>query len=316
MISLHRLKIPHHRLFIMIASAIPVLVSVMHAIADGPRYLPVEHVMDIQRNFNQPTEVAVSENGHIFVLDGANDHVVVFDETGKFLSDIGRSGDEDGELRNPVGFCMDPQQRIYIADTGNQRIQIFNVSGDYLRKIDLSPWNARPVEVTLLQTTGRMYVSDGNNHQILSFDQDGSLAFIWGTYGKGSGEFKFPGMSLFDNKGAFYVIDILNGRIQIFDGDGKNPRQMATLGILPGQLFRPKGIAVDGQSRIFVADSYTGVIQVFDPNGSLYGILSRTPDEYLRLTTPIGMAFDSKGRFYVVQASLNTISVFQFVNAE
>lgn len=267
--------------------------------------------MDMAGDFNQPTEVAVSDNGHIFVLDGANGRVAVFNEKGKWLYQFGKPGAQDGELRSPVGFDLDHDQRVYIADSGNQRIQIFNEQGKYIRKIDLSSWNARPVEVKVAEKTGLIYICDARNHQILCFDINGVFKVAWGRYGEALGEFKFPGEAVINGKGDLFVIDILNGRIQRFTPGVKNPHQLSTLGVLPGQLFRPKGLAIDPQSRIFVSDSYTGVIQVFDQNGNLYGILSRGPSEFLRLKTPVGMAFDKNGRFYVVQATLNIISVFQ-----
>ena len=199
-----------------------------------------------------------------------------------------------------------------VADTGNQRIQLFDDTGKYLRKIDLTRWKARPVEVKALKGANRIYVSDAKNHRILYFNSDGAFNFSWGGLGEQLGELRFPGMMAVDKKGDIYVVDILNGRIQIFNFLGKDPRQIGELGVLPGQLYRPKGIAIDDRSNIYVSDSYTGIIQVFDTAGKLLGILSEKSDDFLRLTTPIGLAFDAKGRLYVVQSTLNKVSVYQF----
>jgi DNA-binding beta-propeller fold protein YncE len=276
------------------------------------RHVRVEHVMDIHREFNQPTEVAVENNGRIFILDGANNQVKIFNPKWEFVLAIGRAGEANGEFRNPVGMDFDEQGHVYVADTGNQRIQIFNGTGKYLRKIDLTRWKARPVEVKVLKSTNRIYVSDAKNHQILCFNSDGSFNFSWGSSGEQLGELRFPGIMAVDQSGDIYVADILNGRVQTFNPMGKDSRQIGELGVLPGQLFRPKGIAIDNRSRIYVSDSYTGIIQVFEKTGKLLGILSGQEDTFLRLTTPIGMAFDSKGRLYVVQSTLNKVSVFKF----
>jgi DNA-binding beta-propeller fold protein YncE len=275
-------------------------------------YIRVEHVTDIRRDFNQPSEVAVGKRGRVFVLDGANNQVKIFDPKGVFESAIGRAGEGNGEFRHPVGMDIDEQGHVYVADTGNQRIQIFNDNGKYLRKIDLTPWKARPVEVKALKGINRIYVSDANNHQVLCFKSDGVFNFSWGDLGDKLGELRFPGMTAVDQNGDIYIVDILNGRVQIFNSQGKNPRQISELGVLPGQLFRPKGIVIDNRSYIYVSDSYTGIIQVFDKTGKLRGILSEDMDAYLRLTTPVGMAIDAKGRLYVVQSSLNKVSVYQF----
>jgi len=272
----------------------------------------VEHVMDINGDFNKPTEVAVGVNGRIYVLDGANNKIKLFTRNGKFVRSVGRSGNEEGEFNNPVGLDIDAQGDIYIADTGNRRIQVLDPNGIYLRKIDVSRWHARPVSVKVHRSTRHVYVSDANNHQILCFDNDGAFNFAWGDLGEHPGEFRFPGMTAIDPNGDFYVVDILNGRVQIFSAQGKNPRPISGLGVSPGQLFRPKGIAVDHRSLIYVSDSYTGLIQVFDKSGKFHGVLSAGAETFLRLTTPLGLAFDALGRLYVVQSTLNKVSVFVF----
>ncbi len=283
------------------------------AAADDAAHMAVEHLMDITGDFNHPTEVAVSSRGHIFVLDGANCRVAVFGNDGKRLYTFGKAGSGKGELKNPVGLDLAGRDTVYIADTGNRRIQVFDARGRYRRGIDLTAWDARPVEVTVAENVHRLYVSDAKHHQILCFNTNGDFKFAWGEYGKAPGEFKYPGPACVDKKGNLFVVDILNGRIQVFDPDGKHSRLLGRLGIVPGRLFRPKGIVIDPQSRIFVSDSYTGIVQVFNRTGGLVGILSRGTSQWLRLTSPIGMAFDKGGRFYIVQAHLNRVSVYRMM---
>lgn len=276
------------------------------------KHIRVKHVLDIRGDFNQPTDIVVGQKGRIYVLDGANNQVKIFNQNGKSIRVFGNFGEKDGEFHHPVGIDLDEHENVYVADTGNRRVQVFDRHGRYLRKIDLSQWNARPVEVKVHAKSGHLYVSDANNHQILCFKKDGSFNFSWGDLGERLGEFRFPGMTAVDSKGDIYVVDILNGRVQIFNALGKNPRQIGELGVLPGQLFRPKGVAVDDRSFIYVSDSYTGLIQVFDKAGKFHGILSAGADALLRLTTPLGLAFDSNRRLYVVQSTLNTVSIFIF----
>jgi DNA-binding beta-propeller fold protein YncE len=273
-------------------------------------HIRVEHVLDIYGDFNQPTEVAVGVNGSVYVLDGANNKVKIFNRNGKFVRSVGRAGKGEGEFGYPVGMDIDAQGDIYIADTRNRRIQVLDPNGNYLSKIDLSRWHARPVAVKVHGSTRHIYVTDADNHQVLCFDNDGAFKFSWGHLGEHPGEFRFPGMTAIDPNGDFYVVDILNGRVQIFSAQGKHPQPISELGVSPGQLFRPKGIAVDHRFLVYVSDSYTGIIQVFDKSGKFHGILSTGDETFLRLTTPLGLAFDTLGRLYVVQTTLNKISVF------
>jgi len=283
--------------------------------AEDFRYLSVRHVMDIDGGFDRPTEVAVSKTGKIYVLDGANNRIKIFNRKGEILFSFGRSGKGAGEFHNPVGMEIDNQENIYVADTGNQRIQIFDPGGKYISLIDLAPMKARPVEVKLSPLSERIYISDTHNHQVLCFKKDGTFEFSWGKYGEKPGEFMYPGMADMDSKGNIHIVDILNGRLQIFNPAGNSPRQLGGFGITPGNLFRPKGIVIDQQSRVYVSDSYTGVIQLFDSSGKLTGILSENNISPLRLTTPMGMALDpEENHLYVVQADLNLISVFELTD--
>ena len=291
--------------------ALAVLFPASLARADTPRHVQVEHVMDLQGDFNQPTEVAVGRQGSVFVLDGTNDRVKVFDKTGRMARVWGGTGDGAGEFRQPVGMYVDERENVYVADTGNQRIQIFDRNGKHERTIDMASLDTRPVEVVVSEGGRRIYVCDAKGHRILCFREDGSLLFARGEYGKQLGQFMFPGAAALDESGNLYVIDILNGRLQIFNREGREPRQIGEWGIQPGQLFRPKGVALAGHSLVYVSDSYTGVVQVWDRQGNYQGILADTQDRLLRLTTPVGLALDAAGRLYVVQMELNTVSVFQ-----
>ncbi len=287
------------------------VMSAQPGLAETIGRLPVEHVADIRKDFNQPTEVAIDPQGRVFVLDGANQQIKLFNAKWKYIRSIGRPGKGNGEFRNPVGMDVDSNGRLFVADTGNQRIQIFDNSGKYRRQIDLAKWKARPVEVKAWSGKGRIYVSDANNHQVLAFKTDGTFLSSWGRLGDQTGELRYPGMMAVDNNKHIFVVDILNGRIQIFDPSGKNPAQIGELGVLPGQLYRPKGVTTDGRTGVYVSDSYTGIIQVFDTTGRLRGILSTgAKGAYLRLTSPLGMAIDAQKRLYVVQSTLNKVSIF------
>ena len=278
-------------------------------------YLPVRHVTDISGGFDRPTEVAVSNDGKIYVLDGANNRIVIFRGNGEQLFSFGKDGKLPGEFHNPVGMEIDNKENIYVADTGNQRIQIFDSAGKYIRLIDLAPMKARPVEVKLSPLYEKIYVSDAHNHQILCFKKDGSFESSWGKYGEMPGEFMYPGMADIDSKGNIHIVDILNGRVQIFTPAGKNTGQLGKFGVTPGKFFRPKGIVIDQFSRIYVSDSYTGVIQLFEGSGKLIGILSEDNVSPLRLTTPLGIALNpEKNYFYVVQSNLNLVSVFELMD--
>src|SRR5210317_1396628 len=77
--------------------------------------LPLRHQFDISHNFLQPTDVAVGKNKLIYVMDGVNSQVKVFDEKGFFEFSFGRKGEQKGNFNNPVGITTDNTGRVYVA---------------------------------------------------------------------------------------------------------------------------------------------------------------------------------------------------------
>lgn len=82
--------------------------------------------------YNLPTNTAITKEGHIYVADGyGNAAVHHFDADGVLLHSWGAPGDGEGEFHVPHGICCD-DERIYVADRENSRIQLFDRDGNFL----------------------------------------------------------------------------------------------------------------------------------------------------------------------------------------
>lgn len=86
--------------------------------------------------FNGPSGVAIASNGDIFVADGhggdTNARVVKFSKNGKFIMEWGKKGSGPGEFDTLHSIVMDSKGRLFIADRGNNRIQIFDQNSKFL----------------------------------------------------------------------------------------------------------------------------------------------------------------------------------------
>jgi hypothetical protein len=94
---------------------------------------------DDQTHFNGPADVLVAPNGEIWVADGhrgGNNRIVKFSAEGKFLLEVGggvgSESKEAGRFDDPHGLAMDAAGRLFVADRGNSRIQIFDQQGTLL----------------------------------------------------------------------------------------------------------------------------------------------------------------------------------------
>jgi DNA-binding beta-propeller fold protein YncE len=87
------------------------------------------HLGDGSGDFNRPKGVAVDGEGHIYVVEGLQDVVQIFDSDGRFLLAFAEPGHGDGELWLASGIAI-AGDRIYVADSSNRRVQVFEYLGD------------------------------------------------------------------------------------------------------------------------------------------------------------------------------------------
>jgi DNA-binding beta-propeller fold protein YncE len=85
--------------------------------------------------FNRPTDIAFAPTGEVYVSDGyGNSRVVKFTAGGKYLLDWGKRGVGPGEFNTPHSIGVDSKGRVYVADRENNRIQVFDAQGRFLKQ--------------------------------------------------------------------------------------------------------------------------------------------------------------------------------------
>lgn len=270
----------------------------------------ISHVGDIT-GLVLPSDVVVV-NKRIYVVDGGNHRVAVFNSAARYLFSFGRQGKADGKFDGPVGIGADANGKIYVADRGNHRIQVFDLKGKYIRSIAtmLGDEAVRPIDVAVTPDGSRLFVTGNNSHSVLVFNREGKLLQNWGGSGSERGDFRYPATIAITADKRVAVVDVFNTRVQLFDQNGNFVISIGDWGVLSGQLVRPKGIVVDQQGRYLVSDSYMELVQVFDDAGRFLYVLGKngTP---LKMTSPAGMAIDDNGRLYVAEMLDNKVSIFE-----
>jgi hypothetical protein len=227
----------------------------------------------------------------VYVADTGNHRIQIFEYDGAaaggavtYLSEFGRYGDGEGEFNSPEDVFVDAFGMVWVADTGNHRIQIFDADGNYQGEFgtyyDVTGTFHSPSSVVVSPLQLRepfedsffyVYVSDTGNHRIQRFkivpsDKDKSEVDEWGSYGDGDGQFHLPeGIALdpiepqFPNKqppkyqndttpedweAHLYVADMGNHRVQYFTQEGTFVGQFGVYGIGNTEFNRPQDVGV------------------------------------------------------------------------
>jgi len=166
-----------------------------------------------------PRAVAVNSRREVFLSEyGLVERVQKFAPRGEeLLGSFGHPGNAPGEFNRPEGLCVDAQDRIYVADSCNHRIQVFSSDGKFLRaygkagkgKGELS----YPYDICV-DAAGRQYVCEFGNSRIQVFDASDQPLEIIGGPGLAPGEFSNPWGVALDSAGNLYVADSQNHRVQ------------------------------------------------------------------------------------------------------
>ena len=295
--------------------AVIFLLMVISDICAANDCITSKFLFDIKSSANQPSDIAMGSNGDIYLVDGVNNRIIVFNSSGKRKFEFGREGAGKGEFKYPLGIDISDDGKVFIADTGNHRIQIFNLKGDFRNMFNVKSGPEErpsdPVDVLASRLKNNLYISDNDNHKIRVYDQNGTFVFEWGKFGEEPGEFRYPGILAQNENNEIIVVDVLNTRVQKFDPFGNFIDQIGSWGVLPGSMFRPKGVAVDKENRVFVTDSYMGVVQVFTDLGRFIGVICEN-NNHRKFVTPVGIAVDDKAkRLFVVEMRANKINVLK-----
>lgn len=192
---------------------------------------------------------------------------------------IGSMGSEPGQLQKPRGIAIAPDGTIYVADSGNHRIQHFSTDGKVLHTwgsfADIAAGEApggtfnEPWGIAIGKD-GSVYVTDTWNHRVQKFSADGQFIKLWGYFGQGEAPEAFwgPRGLAVDSQGRVYVTDTGNKRIVVFSPNGDFISQFGSAGMDAGQFDEPVGIAIGANDLVYVNDTWNQRIQVFQPDGS------------------------------------------------
>ena len=215
------------------------------------------------------------------------------------IKKFGTRGRKKGELYYPNGLILDRNESIYIADTGNRRIQIFSTAGKFVAEFGKEKLN-RPDSIALDDKWG--FVSDWNLDTVFKF-QITNNKYVCQS---GKGELNFPTGITVDTNGEVLVADCDNNRIAILNSELKLVRKIGK-----DKLIQPLDVKIN-KNNIFVADSNKiNNIHIFTQSGDIIRSFIKLDNG----TGPIHFCFDLYNNIIVSDCSSMSIQIYT-INGE
>jgi peptidylamidoglycolate lyase len=174
-------------------------------------------------HFNLPTDIAISDDGSFYVSDGyGNSRVVKFSAAGKYLFAWGKFGNKPGEFNIPHAITLDDKGNVYVADRENNRIQVFDSNGNYIKEL-MNNEKVAEIPSLALDKDQNLYAVDYdfkdtvvNGSTIFRYDSTGNIFIKFSDVGTNKRSLSWFHDIAVDKEGSIYVGDIRNKRVLKF----------------------------------------------------------------------------------------------------
>jgi sugar lactone lactonase YvrE len=165
------------------------------------------------------------ENRLLYVADVKLDQVLVYDaDSFKLLRTMGTTGHNHelttpGDFARPTGLAVDADGNLYVCDTLNNRIEVFDADGKFIstygKNGDGPGYFGRPKGVAV-DSDGHIWVADGMQDRVQVFNQEWQLLIVFGGHGLLPGQFQGLVALATDKSNRVFTSEIYPGRVQQF----------------------------------------------------------------------------------------------------
>ncbi len=228
----------------------------------------------VVRGFLEPWDVAIAPDGSMYVADTWNHRMQKLDAEGNPVTAWGLFGQyslgdaaSQSAFYGPRGVAIGPEGRVYVADTGNKRVQVFEPDGQFAFQWGgggaLEGYLDEPVGIAV-GPDGAVYVADTWNRRVQVFDSAGNFLRQWPIVGWDVGLPEEKPYLAVDAKGYVYVTDPGHYRVLVFDSLGDYVLSFGQYGLDDRSFALPTGIAVAVDGSIYVTDAHGNRVLVFD----------------------------------------------------
>jgi DNA-binding beta-propeller fold protein YncE len=203
-----------------------------------------------------PVAVAVGPGGRPWIFDKEESQLVKLDKDGNVIVKVGASGGGDGYFSKPRDIAVGRDGFVYVADTKNDRVQVFNSDGVFMNAYTKGADNQSldtPIAVDV-DAKGNIYLLLESRKTVAVIAPNGAVLREVGGRSSGRGGFDEP-IAVAVSGNELMVLDTGTGSIKVFNLHGDFLREFGAKGSGKGDFKKPAAIAVVNENSFYVADS-------------------------------------------------------------
>ena len=243
-----------------------------------------------------------------------------------YIETIGRPGQGAGQFLQPIGLALDHRGQLYVADSGNNRVQVVDDEGNFIAEYGTHGWRTgefdTPTDVAInFQRTELLYVADTGNNRVQYCNLVDRIFRLMAAsrskYDDGGDEadtaieLDLPGGVGIGRNGEIYVLDTGNHRFIRFNTEGLPALIRGGFGRAREQLRNPTDLIVDPHGNVYIVDSGNHRIKKYDFSGNLvkmWGTEGEAPGQFRE---PSHIALDRWNYLYVTDRGNGRVQVFK-----
>ncbi len=218
-----------------------------------------------------------------------------------------------GRLNQPSGLFFDEiKKRLYVADTGNNRLISFDSDFKYLAELTLEEGLEFPVGLVRTRE-GQFFVINGLKRAITIIDLEKKVVRTLSISNIHEDKEEFvPGRMAIDKDNRLYVIDRLNKRLIVMEPSGVILREIT---IRDSNFSGFNDVRVDDRGHIYAIDTIGRMVYIFNEEGEPISKFGGREGEKGYFHFPTSIAVDEKGLIYVVDQHIGKVMVFDRMGA-
>jgi hypothetical protein len=303
--------------------------------------------------FKEPRGLALDSKGEVMVADEVNNRIDVFNEKSEFVKAFGfgvsngeaklevcttsckagTAGSGNGQLSGPRGVAVDSKGDIWVADSGNSRVEEFNEKAEFVKTVGAAGGGGgqfkEPKGITV-DSHNNVWIADTENARVQELNEKGEFVKTFG-FGVSNGESKFqictssckagiagsgpgqlwmPRSLAVASNGAVWVADTENSRVEVFKETGAYEKSVGSAGSGIGQFNEPKGITIDSRGNAWVADGGNNRVEEFNEKGEYVLQFGTKGTGNGQFQEPWAVLATARGELYVTDGHNNRIQKF------